>query len=274
MWIGDRGAGGNMSSLIPFFSHSTSNAAAHHVGSDIQNYIQNLTNSHQLHHSHSSPQRPSLSYTTVFSNWLSSFCLCTLIAPHLQQQVWSFKNMSDHDILYSKSSCHLPSHSEHRVKFRLWPVRPCMNWPLMFCEKVKQSTWALRTFVLAVSSNRNAHLQVSTCLHHSLHLGLCLNGNSSEKTSLVTGSKQPHHPYFLLQFFSELLFLSNCCLVAKLCLTFLWPYGLFLARLLYPDFPGKNTGVGCHFLLQDIFLTQRSNLSLLHCRQTLYHGAT
>jgi len=30
------------------------------------------------------------------------------------------------------------------------------------------------------------------------------------------------------------------------------------------DFPGKNTGVGCHFLLQGIFLTQGLNLCLLH----------
>ena len=43
------------------------------------------------------------------------------------------------------------------------------------------------------------------------------------------------------------------------------------ARLLYPwDFPGKITGVGCHFLLQGIFPTQGLNLGLLHCRQTLY----
>ena len=35
--------------------------------------------------------------------------------------------------------------------------------------------------------------------------------------------------------------------------------------------PGKNTGVGCHFLLQRIFPTQGSNLSLLHCRQIFYH---
>ena len=27
----------------------------------------------------------------------------------------------------------------------------------------------------------------------------------------------------------------------------------------------------CHFLLQEIFLTQGSNLGLLHCRQILYH---
>ena len=30
------------------------------------------------------------------------------------------------------------------------------------------------------------------------------------------------------------------------------------------DFPGKNTGVGCHSLLQGIFPTQGSNLGLLH----------
>ena len=36
-------------------------------------------------------------------------------------------------------------------------------------------------------------------------------------------------------------------------------------------FPGKSTRVGCHFLLQGIFLTQGSNPGLPHCRQTLYH---
>ena len=36
-------------------------------------------------------------------------------------------------------------------------------------------------------------------------------------------------------------------------------------RLLCPwNFPGKNTGVGCHFLLQGIFPTQRLNPRLLH----------
>ena len=37
------------------------------------------------------------------------------------------------------------------------------------------------------------------------------------------------------------------------------------------DSPGKNTGVGCHFLLQGLFPTQVLNPGLLHCRQTLYH---
>ena len=35
-------------------------------------------------------------------------------------------------------------------------------------------------------------------------------------------------------------------------------------------FPGKSTGVGCHFLLQGIFPTHGLNPVLLHCRQTLY----
>ena len=43
-------------------------------------------------------------------------------------------------------------------------------------------------------------------------------------------------------------------------------------RLLCPrDSPDKNTGVDCHSLLQRIFLTQVSNVGLLHCRQILYH---
>ena len=35
------------------------------------------------------------------------------------------------------------------------------------------------------------------------------------------------------------------------------------------DSPGENTGMGCHSLLQGIFLTQELNPGLLHYRQTL-----
>ena len=42
------------------------------------------------------------------------------------------------------------------------------------------------------------------------------------------------------------------------------PHGLWPTKLLCPqDSPGKNTGVGCHAVLQGIFLTQGLNLSLL-----------
>ena len=55
----------------------------------------------------------------------------------------------------------------------------------------------------------------------------------------------------------------------------LWPHGLQPAWLLWPwDFPGKDTGIGCYFLLQRIFPTQGSNPGLLHCRQILSDCAT
>ena len=50
----------------------------------------------------------------------------------------------------------------------------------------------------------------------------------------------------------------------------LQPYGLQLTRLLCPwDFPGKKTGVGCHFLLQGFFPNRGLNSGLLHCRHIL-----
>ena len=61
-----------------------------------------------------------------------------------------------------------------------------------------------------------------------------------------------------------------CVLATQLCPT-LQPHGLWPSRLLSPwGSPGKNTGVGCHFLLQGIFLTQGLNPGLPHCRQILY----
>ena len=52
-------------------------------------------------------------------------------------------------------------------------------------------------------------------------------------------------------------------------------HGILQARILewvamdHRILQNTNTGVGCHFLLQGIVLTQGSNLGLLHCRQSL-----
>ena len=70
----------------------------------------------------------------------------------------------------------------------------------------------------------------------------------------------------LLCFFSGGWWLSRSVVSSSL-----WPLGSQPARLLCPwDSPGKNTGEGCHFLLQGIFPTEESNPGLLHCRQILY----
>ena len=55
--------------------------------------------------------------------------------------------------------------------------------------------------------------------------------------------------------------------VAESCLTLVTPWTVTHQAPLSWDSPGKNTGVGCHFLLQGTFPTQGSNL---HRRQILY----
>ena len=54
------------------------------------------------------------------------------------------------------------------------------------------------------------------------------------------------------------------------------PLGLLPIRLLCPrNFPGKNTGVGCHFLLQGLFRPRdRTHISCVSCigRRVLHHS--
>ena len=69
----------------------------------------------------------------------------------------------------------------------------------------------------------------------------------------------PHQVLTCGSFLSTILNLF-CYLVAKLYPSLLPLHGLFCPC----NFPGKNTGVGCHFLPQGIFLTQGSNPHLLH----------
>ena len=62
-----------------------------------------------------------------------------------------------------------------------------------------------------------------------------------------------------------------CMLSLSVVSDSLQPRGLQPTRLLRPlGSPGKNTGVGCHSLLQGLFLTEGSNPVHWHCRQIFY----
>ena len=75
----------------------------------------------------------------------------------------------------------------------------------------------------------------------------------------------------LVQFQVKLCKVSRVCLVAQLCLTLCDPVECSLpSSSVHGDSPGKNTGVGCHALLQGIFPTQGSNPGLPNCRRILY----
>ena len=60
-------------------------------------------------------------------------------------------------------------------------------------------------------------------------------------------------------------------LCAQSCPTLCDPVGCSLpGSSVHGDSAGKNTGGGCHFLLQGIFPTQGPNPGLPHCPQILY----
>ena len=65
------------------------------------------------------------------------------------------------------------------------------------------------------------------------------------------------------------------CLVAQSFLTLCDPTDCSPpGSSVHEDSPGKNTGAGCHALLQGIFPTQESNPNLYMGRWVLYHCAT
>ena len=67
----------------------------------------------------------------------------------------------------------------------------------------------------------------------------------------------------------------HACSVAQPCPTLVTLWTIQPTRFLCPwDFPGKNAGVGCHFLLQGIFLNHRLNRLCCIGKWILYHWAT
>ena len=74
-----------------------------------------------------------------------------------------------------------------------------------------------------------------------------------------------HYLLLLSLVFTTCVQKALCAKSLQSCPTLCDPMDCSPARLLCPwDSPGQNTGVGWHALLQGIFLTQGSNLRLLH----------
>ena len=128
--------------------------------------------------------------------------------------------------------------TRHKIAGKLWPVH----------RQTFKTLWPQTQFV---SSSK--HLKSKQKPHHlSLHLLLnsvrkiVKNENTMDQFTHVSWVRSLSH--------------------ARLFAT----HGL-QPRLLCPwNFPGKDTGVVYHFLLQGIFPTQGSNLGLLHWRQILH----
>ena len=134
--------------------------------------------------------------------------------------------------------------SNHSFEPCLWVFVLYLNW---FCESIikmcpKVIASSLYTISAYTSFHRNSLLSGSRGKLYSLYHIF---------QPLFYSSTFVHAAAFAFDGHSSL---HNCCscLISNLGPTFLQP-----TRLLCPwDFPGKNTGVGCHFFLQVIFLTQ------------------
>ena len=68
---------------------------------------------------------------------------------------------------------------------------------------------------------------------------------------------------FLMCILPVISLFIEVCVYAHLCDS-LHPQGLYSPPGCPWDFPGKNTGVGCHFLVLEIFPNQGLSLHLLH----------
>ena len=86
------------------------------------------------------------------------------------------------------------------------------------------------------------------------------------------GSEDALFYIYIIQLCTINLICAVLCLVTQLCLTVCNPMDCSLpGSSVHGNSPGKNTGMGCYALLQEIFPTQWSNPGLLHCRWILYH---
>ena len=129
----------------------------------------------------------------------------------------------------------------------------------------------VKSFGIVNKAEIDVFLELSCFFDDPVDVGNLISGSSAfSKTSLNNWKFMVHvllKPG--LENF-EHYFTSGCCYcwVTSVVANSVQPHRWQPTRLPCPwDSPGKNTGVGCHFLLQRIFPTQGLNPGLPHCKQ-------
>ena len=137
--------------------------------------------------------------------------------------------------------------STQQVKFK-W------NLLVNITGKLKDWNWLCE---LVVQRSKGWHQPSHYPLSLSLSLSLSLD-------DLLKSTLPPFHLFFKFPY-------SVLCLVAQSYLTLCDPMDCSLpGSSVHGDSPGKNTGTGCHALLQQIFPTQGLNAGLPDYRRILY----
>ena len=151
-----------------------------------------------------------------------------------------------------------------------------------FCA---QQTWKLQTKPVALLQDFSGPLKwkyallffkrgysishPQNVLDHGSAFSECLTGACSGEYSLQVQTLDPERTVIYLKSHNKLM---SVCFVTQLCPTLCDPMDCSPpGSSVHGDSIDKNTGVGCHALLQGIFPTQGLNPGLLHCRWILYY---
>ena len=122
-------------------------------------------------------------------------------------------------------------------------IRPPYLPPEKFSMEVKKQQLELDMEQQTSSKSGKEYIKAIYC--HSAYLTY-MQSTSCEILGWINHKQESRLP-------EEISTTSNMqmhCLVTSVISNSLWPHGPWPARLLCPwDSPGKNTGVGCHFLL-------------------------
>ena len=125
--------------------------------------------------------------------------------------------------------------------------------------------------ILSLFPSQNApdYIQVCWSFNYLLHIVLTEDESVSRALNIFLSSTFMY-PLFLFVILYHWQGGGGGELVTKSCVTLVTRWTVAARLPCLWDSPGKNAGVGCHFLLQEIFPTEEWNPSLLHCRQILY----
>ena len=183
-------------------------------------------------------------------------------------------------MIYWKTLCYV-----HELRFSFWFL---LHWPLLHHLSISNFQ-ALLSVYEVISCNSQMYLVGSEVKWSEVAqscLTLCDPMDCSQPGSSVHGifqawilewvavsfSRESFQPRDWTHI-SRVPFIGCAMLNCSVMSDSLWPRGPTRLLCLWNS-PGKNTGASCHFLLQEIFLPQESNLKflcLLHYKQILYH---
>ena len=135
-------------------------------------------------------------------------------------------------------------------------------------KKKKKGVSTFRMQVLFLQSGKQILESESNWIEFKYSIGCTFLNFRISLDEIIHQNK--HFHTFKMCMCAVLLSNERVCSVPQLCPTVCDPTECSLpGSSVHRNFPGKNTRIGCHFLLQGIFPVQGSNPHLIHTSQNL-----